>query len=707
MTSCLRIGSHYLKKALEWSRLDACYLCVERYRVKKALFKIVVGLLVFLVVGVAALAIVLPHFFDPNDYKSEITVQVKEYTGRELKFDGDIELSVFPWIGFELGQIALSNAPGFGKEPFVSFRSVDVKVKLLPLLRKQVEVSKVQISGLQLNLAKNAQGVSNWDDLVQSEANASARKTQPRKQKPTAEQGAGAAAGIAFLARKLVVSDARVRWQDRQSKTDITVDRINLQTGQIALGAPIPIELSFDIKAPPQPAMSVQLNADVSVDETFKSASVNKMALSIGPLDVHANIAVSGLDRNPRASGHVTIPNLKVREILKMLEVDYVPADSSAFSKFAIDTDFDATERGLGIAKLLVHLDDSKLQGSASVQNFDKPAVRFDLVLDHIDADRYMPKTSSTMAATPATASSSAAAVPLEPLRQLDVRGQLRVLQLKAMGIISTDIHIKANAKDGVIALGPNKAKLYGGRYLGQTNIDARGKTPKVHMRETLAAVQLGRLLKDAQLFDFFSGSGNVKLDLTSTGFDPDQALRTMSGDIALDIKEGVIEGVDLEKVENQLEKAWKGATTAGGLASLGALAKALPDIAPKKGDRTRFSQMRASAKLRNGVVNNPDLAIKTAALRITGSGQVNLPKQNVDRYQLVLGNFPILIKGSYAKGVPKIVPDTSAMWKRYQAQYKAQKKQEAKKKIETKTEEKKDELRDKLKEKLFNRFKR
>ena len=122
-----------------------------------------IGILVLLVVAAAVAAMLL---INPNDYKDDIVKVVHDKTGRELQLKGDIKLSLFPWLGLELGQTSLGNAPGFGTKPMASIDKVDVKLKLLPLLRKQVEVDTVVLDGLNLNLRRNKVGVTNWDDLV-------------------------------------------------------------------------------------------------------------------------------------------------------------------------------------------------------------------------------------------------------------------------------------------------------------------------------------------------------------------------------------------------------------------------------------------------------------------------------------------------------------------------------------------------------------
>jgi len=69
------------------------------------------GLLVLLVV---AAVVILPMVIDPNDYKAQIVDKVQQETGRTLSIDGDLKLSVFPWLGMEINGLGLSNAEGFG-----------------------------------------------------------------------------------------------------------------------------------------------------------------------------------------------------------------------------------------------------------------------------------------------------------------------------------------------------------------------------------------------------------------------------------------------------------------------------------------------------------------------------------------------------------------------------------------------------------------
>ena len=81
---------------------------------------------------VAAISFVL--LFDPNDFRDRIAEETRAATGRELVIEGDLDVSFFPWLAIGMGKTSLGNAPGFGDEPFASFESAKLSVRLLPLI---------------------------------------------------------------------------------------------------------------------------------------------------------------------------------------------------------------------------------------------------------------------------------------------------------------------------------------------------------------------------------------------------------------------------------------------------------------------------------------------------------------------------------------------------------------------------------------------
>ncbi|UCC13758.1 MAG: AsmA family protein [Gammaproteobacteria bacterium] len=187
----------------------------------KPFLKITVWIIGLIVVLVLAAAIILPLLVDPNDYREEIENAAREQTGRELKLEGDMNLSVIPWLGVEIGRASLSNAPGMGDEPMVAIEGASVGVKLMPLLGRRLVVSQITLDGARINLYQGPDG-TNWDDLTGGEA--------APEEAALAEEGAGF--DISEIGG-ISLRDARVKFVDDVNKAALDAGLGGFSTGRI------------------------------------------------------------------------------------------------------------------------------------------------------------------------------------------------------------------------------------------------------------------------------------------------------------------------------------------------------------------------------------------------------------------------------------------------------------------------------------------
>jgi AsmA protein len=187
---------------------------------------------------------------DPNAYRNRLQDMVRERTGRELVLQGDIRLSVFPWLAVELGPATLGNAPGFGKEPMLAIRHARLGLKVWPLLHGRIEVGSVRLDGPAARLEVDAQGRDNWSDLLQSRATVA--EAGPKALK-------GSIAG-------LVVEDGSLVYVDRQAGTTRKIGQLRLRTGRLEPGQPFRLELQTVAEPEPKSPIEVKLDARARVD---------------------------------------------------------------------------------------------------------------------------------------------------------------------------------------------------------------------------------------------------------------------------------------------------------------------------------------------------------------------------------------------------------------------------------------------------------
>lgn len=686
--------------------------------------KIFAWLTGFVLLVIVAASIAVPLFFNPNDFKPQIAQRVKEKTGRELMLQGDITLSVFPWLGVKTGMLALGNAPGFGKQPFVSAEAAEVRVQLLPLLRKEVRLDTVALRGLVLNLGKDKSGRTNWADLISRNENAETKN-------PLANLAALAIGGVD-------ISNAAVVWDDKTSGAHYALDNINLRTGALADNTPFDVALEFTL-ASKQPALSAQFSArgkgklDIA-QQHYQLQGVllktvvhgkntdDKSALSLSTrLNLEwpqqtltlSDVKLSGLGVTasgsfkgsrivdaPAFSGNVKVAELSPRTLMPLFGIKPPEtADPAALTRAALETQVDASAQQLRLSSLRLRLDDTTATGSLSVSNLSSPQPVLALALDTLDLDRYLPppQEGKKSAATPASAAAGAAsALPVELLRKLNLDATLRINTLRVKNLHVADALVVLAAHSGDIRLGPLSANLYQGKYSGGTRLDVRGKIPQLALDESLSGVQIGPLLKDLYGQDRLDGRATLSAKLTAQGSTPEALQRTLSGNAAFTVTDGAVKGVNLARLLREARAKLKGDAVAA-------------DGTP---NQTDFSELSATLTLANGVAHNDDLAAKSPLLRVTGKGQADLVREQMDYLVsvAVVGTLegqggkalsdlkgltvPVHISGpfsnlSYRPDVNAMISDT------------------AKTKAQQKLEEKKQELRDRLQEKLKDLFRR
>jgi AsmA protein len=205
-----------------------------------------------------------------------------------------------------------------------------------------------------------------------------------------------------------------------------------------------------------------------------------------------------------------------------------------------------------------------------------------------------------------------------------------------------------------------------------------------------MAGIDIAALMKEYADSDRLSGRGNLDVKLAASGRSGDALLKTLTGQIGLNLQDGAVEGIDV----------WHAIAQAQSLIQK----RQLATVANNK--RTAFDSFRATADVVNGVATTKDLNIASQLLQITGSGSTNLVAQTLDytiittvlktppgadagTAELARARIPVNITGTFTD--PKIRPDLAGM---------------AKERVKQEVEKRKEEVQEKVKEKVKDKLK-
>ncbi len=127
---------------------------------------------VLILIIVAAL-IIIPNFIDIQKYQPLIEEQVSKYTGRPFTIGKDIDFSLFPWAGVSFSDLHLGSHPNFEEKDFISVKHFEVRIKLFPLIFKDIQVKRFILKGPRIVLEKDISGRSSWEGIGKAQRDVS------------------------------------------------------------------------------------------------------------------------------------------------------------------------------------------------------------------------------------------------------------------------------------------------------------------------------------------------------------------------------------------------------------------------------------------------------------------------------------------------------------------------------------------------------
>ncbi|MFU8788595.1 MAG: AsmA family protein [Methylobacter sp.] len=615
--------------------------------------KIVVSTVAVVLLLLIIAAAILPFVIDPNDFKAEIAAAVKDKTGRDLALEGELKLSLFPGAHISTGKMALSNASGFGDLPFATLEDGDINLLLWPLLSKKIDISRIVLKGLALNLVRNPEGLGNWDGLSRPDL------TQPPAPFPSDKAPMPDAAKAAFAIGGIALENARINWHDQKTGQQLELTEFNLHTDAFTFNEAVGIAASLNVlDKKSQSAQAIKFNseltvnqqldifalrqsdlhvtasgeqvpgktqtaaltiADVALDMNRQTAKISGLLLKSGEMALSANLSGSAIKDKPAFQGVVSLAPLNPSQIMQELGIKR-PAmhDKQALSKLAATFDVAATAESVEMQNLLMTLDDSQIKGSLSVADFAQPALRFSLAIDTLDLDRYLSpsnKTSKPIATPAVLLAAGFSALPVEMVRKLNAEGAVTLGKLKIKDLTLQEVQIKLNAKNGVVTSQQAIEQFYQGHYSGSLDLDRRGDKTALAVNEKMEQVQLEPLLKDYRGKAWMSGIMDASVQLQGQGHKTDELKASAKGQLNFLIKDSVIKNFNLQKLIDEGKDKLKGTELQ----------------ADYKHDQTLFSAMGGSATIANGILQNDDFVGKSAKLRVDGKGSVNLNSDALD----------------------------------------------------------------------------
>lgn len=631
----------------------------------------------FVLLLIALLAFIAT--FDAENYRPQIVTQVEKITGRDFSIDGDISLSVFPWVGLKVEDVSLGNEKGFKAEQFAFIKQLDVKVNLLPLLKKEIQVNTIRLHGLNVSLEVDQNKNNNWSGLVSSD--------KPAEDVEATEKAPAKTPALKSLyVEGFEIVDAQIHYDDRSSNTKATVSEVNLKTSNIQFDQPVDVDFSVRLENS-QPLVDARLNLstqlvfnndftkfnltdfvaiilvkaneyikqderleiksaiNVSMDEQL--VTMKQLRLSALNTTTQADIYVSQFLQSPLVRGSVEVLPFNAVELAGRAGVELpAMAKADALNHVTLKTDIAMQGEKLEANNINLLMDSSRLTGWLHVINLTRQQLRYELAVDQLNINHYLPPVvdqtassntkpdSNTNISTDGTVSSTATGdekieLPLEMMRKLDIQGNLRINALTAMQYDIKQLMISTTAQNGVIDIKPLSMKLLEGEVSSAINMNVVRAIPAYTIKLDARKLQAGPVANPflagvmGEKPVTMEGAVNLKMDVNASGETINQLKQAAAGQIVVDMNRTEVDGFDPEFYMRSSVASYVDTKGAG-------LSKAIMgDYQPR--ELTVFDKIHSTVNLANGKARTEDFLMDSKRVQVKAQGYIDILQNSLD----------------------------------------------------------------------------
>jgi AsmA protein len=584
-----------------------------RTRKEGRMKKLLAGIAVIAVVIVAAAAIA-PFVIPADAYKARLVAAVKESTGRDLKIAGPVSFRILPSIALSASQVSFSNAPGMAPAQMAQIKSLEVRLRLLPLLTGTVAVDSFVLDNPSITLAVDKNGRPNWEF---------AGAAEPAKPAPApAAPGAESAGAVAQLARlhlaSLELRNGSVSYRDERDGKRWEVSGIDMNFAMSGLDRPLSAN-----GAAMWNGQTVNVKLAIGRPGAFVGGKPTTVNLAVSAPAVAFSFSGNGVGAPKRKLvGDLSLSTPSVRGLAKWLGQPLAPGNGfgSASIKGRVGIEGDVYT----FDQATVALD--SINGHGGIQFDDggaTPYVKGSLVLGGVDLNPYLAAAPGGAApapppagpgARPAAAGAGWSTAPIDaaPLKRLNADFFLGVDSIRYHNLTIGKSSLILHLKNGALTTDLTQMALYKGTGQGRVTFDGSGAVPVLRQSFVLKGVDMQPLLHDAGDFNLLSGLGSLDMAVEGRGTSQREIVSSLSGNGSFHLDKGALKGVNVVAMMKNAASAL----------SMGLIGGA---------NSTDFTTMSGTFTIAKGILRNSDLQMTSPELPMTGAGTVDLPQRRVN----------------------------------------------------------------------------
>jgi uncharacterized protein involved in outer membrane biogenesis len=583
--------------------------------------------------GLAILLLVL--LWDWNWFKGPIERLVEARTHRSFDIGGDLDVDLGRTTLVRADSLRFGNAHWSRTPIMASADRVTIGIEVWPLLRREVRLPLLRLSGADVLLERNPGGTGNWDFLPDTGGGSHVRYGQ------------------------LWIDRGHLRFLDAARRTDIAVDVQSAKPGKQGVAPPVNVRGGGRWQAA-RFRVEGQAESPLALRERTQPFHIRATATAGA---THARVRGTLLDplRLRDFDLQFALEGRNLADLYPLLHLALPESPPYSFDG-RLTRDVDGKRTVWHYDRFKGKVGDSDLAGDAAITvGGTRPFLKANLVSRTLDFDDLAvfigkaPKagagetTNPELAAQAAREAASPRVLPDTPynlakLRAMDADVRWKAHRIDAPKLPLDDMDAHLLLDDGLLRLQPLDFGVADGHIRANVRMDARESPIRTRAQASVRNLNLARLLPDIKSARDAIGRVGGELTLAGSGNAIAKMLGSADGSVAAGMGKGEISNLVMELAGLDIEEALKFLLTGD---------RRIPI-------RCAFGDFA----VKGGVMQAQSLAFDTTDTMIVGKGSISLRDETLDltlrprpkdRSLLVLRS-PLLVTGTFKD--PDFRPD-------------------------------------------------
>ena len=589
-------------------------------------------------------AVILFIVVDADDFRGFIETRAEETLGRDVRL-GKMSLSIVPIFGFQVDDVSVAARPGEGEGDLLSVRSLVIGAKLMPLLKKRLEVTSIEVVEPMVNFVRDEAGEWNFD--LGADTEESEEQGQP------AEPGAGpeiTVDAIRVTGGRLSIHDAS---RSPEQPLDVVLTELDLEI--LGFGSDefrVAVESGLmDVADPaigPNPLHLEVGRIDLAVGGGGDSLDLTRFELVVGKTTVALAGTIEAQPDGRRIDLDLKPTGIDVEDISSLLDkmagdlgvsisgkkpveleagVHGVLAEdrlpeigvTARFNDLSIAadtltqpvTDLSAVVKLRGttvvVDGLRARVGESDFAGTLRIAFLDRPTLEFAIESQRADLGELL----GLM--TGGEDDQTTEPDPDSFLVRGVADGSLKAAEGSWFNLHFRDLEAQLRLERGVATLEPVSMELYDGRFSGRLSSDlTRSPQPFEFSGEALGIDMDPFVVDQTGKSDILMGRFTGRVAGAGVGSDPTTLMKSLQGEGVARIVDGQVGKLDVLRSVGQVAGVL-GQQTIANLASSSATGA------------TKFSRLAGDFSIGGGALNFDSMLLEAAAFDLSGTGKVDL----------------------------------------------------------------------------------